>query len=189
MRELTSPLRIKRKMKPPVPTRPKDLPESRESRPEERKGEASSSSYAIRMVLTKSTMSEITLSMLIQNRGLAIVMENNTYASIADILQRDLRIEPSEATIWSRLDEFGQITTRLMIQGPLFGNWFMITPEFGSQNIIIQYFDPMVNPPLPALLTLEPHIPSIDRSDEELHFEEIRLTWSTTHLTINPFCA
>ena len=73
-----------------------------------------------------------------------------------------------------------------MIQRPLFGNWVMITPEFGSQNIIIQYFDPMVNPPLPALLTLEPHISSTDRSDKELQFEEILLTWSTTHPTINP---
>lgn len=45
--------------------------------------------------------------MLIQNQGLAIVMENNNYASVAYILQRDLRIEPSEATIWSRLDEIG----------------------------------------------------------------------------------
>ena len=44
----------------------------------------------------------------------------------------------------------------------------------------------MVNPPLPALLTFEPQIPSTDRSDEELQFEEIQLTWSTTHLTINP---
>ena len=39
MREITSPLRMKRKMKPPVPTRPKDLPKSRESRLVERKGE------------------------------------------------------------------------------------------------------------------------------------------------------
>ena len=36
--ELTSTLRIKRKMKPPVPTRPRNLPESMERRPEE-KGE------------------------------------------------------------------------------------------------------------------------------------------------------
>lgn len=44
----------------------------------------------------------------------------------------------------------------------------------------------MVKPPLPALLTLEPHILLIDRSDEELQFEDIWLTWSTTHPTINP---
>ena len=31
MREITSPLRMKIKMKPPVPTKPKDLPELRES--------------------------------------------------------------------------------------------------------------------------------------------------------------
>ena len=85
--------------------------------------------------------------MLIQNQVLSILIVNNTYASVADILQRDLQIELGEATIWSQLDEFGQITARLMIQRPLFGNWVMITPEFGSQNIIIQYSDPMVNPP------------------------------------------
>ena len=77
MREAASPIRFKRKMKPLVPTRPKDLPklreswpvewkgevlleismeepkdlpESRESRPEERKGEASSSSSMVGMV-------------------------------------------------------------------------------------------------------------------------------------------
>ena len=73
-----------------------------------------------------------------------------------------------------------------MIQRPVFGNWVVIMPEFGSQNIIIQYSDPMVNPPLPTLLTLEPHVPLTDRSNEELQFEEIRLTWSTSHPTINP---
>ena len=84
MCEITSPLRIKRKMKPPVPTKPKDLPKSREirpverkgevsseismeelkylpdlreSRPEERKGEASSSSSTVRMVKIESTVS------------------------------------------------------------------------------------------------------------------------------------
>ena len=107
------------------------------------------------------------------NQGLAIVAGNNSYASVVDILQRDLRIESGEASIWSRLDELGRITAKLMIQRPIFGNWVVITPEFGSQNIIIQYFDPTVNPPLPALLTLELHIPSTDRSDEELQFEEI----------------
>ena len=39
MREIESLLKIKRKMKPHIPTRPKDLPESRESWPDERKGE------------------------------------------------------------------------------------------------------------------------------------------------------
>lgn len=73
-----------------------------------------------------------------------------------------------------------------MIQRLVFGNWVVITPEFGSQNTIIQYSDSTVNPPLPALLTLDPNVPSTDRSDEELQFEEIRLTWSTSHPTINP---
>lgn len=39
MRDIAGPLRIKRKKKPPIPTRPKDLPELRESWPVERKGE------------------------------------------------------------------------------------------------------------------------------------------------------
>ena len=111
--------------------------------------------------------------MLMQNQGLAIVTTNNTYASVVDILQRDLRIEPGEATIWSRLDELGRIIARMMIQRPVFENWVVITPEFGLQNISIQYSDPIVSSPLPALLTLELHVSSTDRSDEELQFEEI----------------
>ena len=44
----------------------------------------------------------------------------------------------------------------------------------------------MVNPPLPVLLTHELHVSSTNRSNEELQFEEIQLTWSATHPTINP---
>ena len=93
MREITSPLRMKRKMKPPVLTRPKDLPksresrpverkgevsseisreepkelpESRESRPEERKGEASSSSSTVGLVQIESVTSKITSRMIIK---------------------------------------------------------------------------------------------------------------------------
>ena len=44
----------------------------------------------------------------------------------------------------------------------------------------------MVIPLLPTLLTLEPHNPSTERSDEELQFEEIRLTWIKTHPIDNP---
>ena len=39
MCDIASPLKIKRKMKEHIPNRPKDLFESRESRPVERKGE------------------------------------------------------------------------------------------------------------------------------------------------------
>ena len=39
MHEIASSLKIKRKTKSHIPTRPKDLPESRESRPVQRKGE------------------------------------------------------------------------------------------------------------------------------------------------------
>ena len=119
------------------------------------------------------------------NQGLSIVMGNNSYASVVDILQRDLRIELGEASIWSWLDELGRITGRLMIKRPIFGNWVVITPEFGSQNIIIQYSDPTVKLPLPPLLTLELHIPLTDKSNEELQFKTIWLTWSTAHPTIN----
>ena len=128
--ELTSPLRIKRKMKPLVPTRPRTLPESMERRPMERgevlskismeetnnppesmerrpeeRGEASSSSSVVGMVQIEAATLENTSSMI--NQGLVIVAGNNSYASVADILQRDLRIEPSEATIWSCLNEMG----------------------------------------------------------------------------------
>ena len=87
--------------------------------------------FAIEMVQKKSRTSEIMSSMLIQNQGLAIVTTNNTYALVPDILQRDLQIEPSEATIWSRLDAIGQISARLMIHIPLFRKWVMIMPKFG----------------------------------------------------------
>ena len=116
-----------------------------ERRPEER-GEASSSSSVVEMVQIEVSTVENTSSMI--NQGLAIVTGNNSYASVADILQRDLRIEPGEATIWSRLDELGQIMARLMIQRLVFGNLVVIMPEFGSQNIIIQYFNPTVNLPV-----------------------------------------
>ena len=72
------------------------------------------------MVQTEVAMLENMSNMI--NQGLAIVAENNSYASVADILQRDLQIKPSEASIWSRLDELGQIMARLMIQRPVFGN-------------------------------------------------------------------
>lgn len=124
---------------------------------------------------------------IVQNQELAIPKVDNAYSSVGDILQRDIWIEPSEASIWSRLDALGQISARLMIHRPLYGNWVMITLEFGSHNIIIQYPDPMIMPPLPALLTLESHNSWTDRSDEELQFEEIRLTWLMTHPTINPY--
>ena len=59
----------------------------------------------VEMVQIEVVMLENMSSMI--NQGLAIVAGNNSCASVADILQRDLRIEPGEATIWSRLDELG----------------------------------------------------------------------------------
>ena len=57
------------------------------------------------MVQTKVVTLENTSNMI--NQGLAIVMANNSYASVVDILQRDLQIQLGEASIWSRLDELG----------------------------------------------------------------------------------
>ena len=91
---------------------PNDPPESMERWPKER-GEASFNSSMVGMVQIESTMLENTSSMI--NQGLAIVTTNNTYASVENILQRDLQIDLGEATIWSQLDELGWITTRLMI--------------------------------------------------------------------------
>ena len=130
IRKLTRPLRIKRRKKPPVSTRPRTLlesmerrlaergevllegstkqpnnpPELMERRPEER-GEASSSSSVVEMVQIEVATLENTSSMI--NQGLAIVMGHNSYASVANILQRDLRIDLGEASIWSRLDDLG----------------------------------------------------------------------------------
>lgn len=54
----------------------------------------------------------------------------NAYSLVGSILQRDLRIELGEASIWIRLDVLGQISARMMIHRPLYGNWVMITLEF-----------------------------------------------------------
>ena len=77
---------------------PNNQPDSMERRLEER-GEASSSSIGVETVQIEVATVENMSSMI--NQGLAIIMGNNSYASVADILQRDLRIEPGEASIWS----------------------------------------------------------------------------------------
>ena len=110
---------------------------------------------------------------VVQNQELAIIIADNTYSSVGNIVQRELWIEPGEASIWNRLDALGHISAKFMIHRPLYGNWDMITHEFGQQNIIIQYSDPTSITPLLGFLTLEPYNPSIDMSDEELQFEEI----------------
>ena len=65
----------------------------------EERGEASSSSSVVEMVQTEVVTLENMSNMI--NQGLAIVASNNSYASVANILQRDLQIEPGEASIWS----------------------------------------------------------------------------------------
>ena len=179
LRDIASPLKTKRKLKSHISTRPKYLPESRERRPDERKGEfmledstivpkdlselrenrpeerkdeASSSSSIVGVI---QTTSEILLNIVLQNQELAIATTTNpmsSYSWSGSILQRDLQIKPGEASIWSWLDALGQISSTSMIHKPLYGNSVMITPEFGSYNIIIQYFDSTTSPP-PASTT------------------------------------
>ena len=78
---------------------PKDLYESRESRPKERKDEASSSSSMVGVVQIEMMTSKILLDIILQNQELAIITTNNAYSSVGNILQRDLWIEPGEASI------------------------------------------------------------------------------------------
>ena len=52
----------------------------------------------VKIVQTEVVTLENTSNMI--NQGLEIVAENNSYASVVDILQRDLQIEPGEASIW-----------------------------------------------------------------------------------------
>ena len=89
------------------------------------------------VIQIETTVPEILSDILVQNQELAIATIDNAYSLVGSILQRDLQIEPGEASIWSQLDVFGQISARLMIHRPLYGNWVLITPEFGSYNIII----------------------------------------------------
>ena len=139
MRDIASPLKIKRKMKADISTKPKYLPESRksrlderkdevmskdsidvpkvlsdsrESRPKEGNDEASSSSSMVGVIQTKMTTSEILSNIVLQNQELAITTTSNSmsaYSPVGSILQRYLWIEPGEASIWSRLDALGQI--------------------------------------------------------------------------------
>ena len=113
MCNIASPLKIKRKMKSHISTRPKDLPEwresqpverkgevmsknstdvpkdlfeSRESRLEERKDEASSSSSTVGVVQIEMTTSKNLSNILVQNQELAIAIANNAYSSVGNIL-------------------------------------------------------------------------------------------------------
>ena len=98
-------LRIQRKMKSPISTRPKDLPEliecrpverkgevlpenstempkdlseSRESQPKERKHEASSTSSMVGVVQIESTTSKIMSNMIVQNQELVLPQQTMT---------------------------------------------------------------------------------------------------------------
>ena len=128
MCEIASLLKIKRNIKTHIPTRTKDLLESRESqpverkgeillenstdvskdlselresRPEERKVEASSSSSAARVVQIEMTTSKIMSNIVVQNQELEVVTAGNAYSSIGNISKIDLWIDPGEASIWS----------------------------------------------------------------------------------------
>ena len=80
---------------------PRDLYESRESRPKERKDEASLSSSMVGVVQIEMTTSEILSDIIVQNQELAISTTNNTFLSVGDILQRDIWIKPGDVSIWS----------------------------------------------------------------------------------------
>ena len=128
MHDIASPLKIKRKMKPPILTRPKDLLESRESQRVERKGEvlsknsteapkdlsesreiqseerkddASSSLSVVVVIQIETTTSKIMSDVIVHNQDVAIATIDNAYSLVGNILQRDLQIELGEATIWS----------------------------------------------------------------------------------------
>lgn len=59
-----------------------------------------------------------------------------------------------------------------MIQRHLQGDWIVITPKYGTNNILIQFLDVMEAPSLPALISLEEHNSSVDQRDKEIQFEE-----------------
>ena len=69
---------------------PKDLSELRESRLEERKDEASSSSSAVGVVELEPMTSETMLEIIVKNQELEIAIANIMYGSVGDILQRYL---------------------------------------------------------------------------------------------------
>lgn len=83
--------------------------------------------------------------------------------SVQQIIEIDLHIRYGQASIWSQLNENGKIIARLMIQTPLQGNWIVITLEFGSNNILIQFPNLMEVAPLLVLISLQEHIPLTDR--------------------------
>ena len=117
MSEIASPLKMKRKMKSHISARPKDLPKSMKSWPDERKGEvlsenltdvpkdlselreswpketkddASSSSSAVGVIQIETRVSQILSNILVQNQELAMATVANAYSSLWSILQRDL---------------------------------------------------------------------------------------------------
>ena len=87
---------------------------------------------------------------------------------IPQILERYVHIKPHQASIWSQLDDQGQIRERLMIQRPLQENWIVIMPKVWSNNIIIQFLYLMEVSPMPTLISLEEHIPSTNQQKKEI---------------------
>lgn len=103
---------------------------------------------------------EALLKIVLESKELAIFTTSNSEilsTSITHILEIYLQIGLGEESIWIQLDALGQSTTELMIHRLLYGNWFMITPEFRSNNIFILYSNLVTSSPLLALLTLEAH--------------------------------
>ena len=67
--------------------------------------------------------------------------------------------------------------TTLMIQSPLQGNWIIITLEFGSNSITIQFPDLMEAPPLLVLISLEEVTLTMCEHTKEVKFEIAHLVW------------
>lgn len=88
--------------------------------------------------------------------------------SVPQILERELHIQPVQASIWSQINDQGKFREILMIQIPLEWNWIVITLEFGFNNIIIQFLSLMEALPLPTLISLEEHIMLTDRQGENI---------------------
>lgn len=83
---------------------PKYIPESRESQLVDIKDEAPSSSSMVKIVPIVMTKSQVLLNIVLQSQEIAITMTTKPmtmYTPVGHILERYLRIGPSEASIWS----------------------------------------------------------------------------------------
>lgn len=87
--------------------------------------------------------------------------------SIQHILESEMRIRPSQASIWSQVNGWGFIERRIQIECPLHGNYVTITPEFSNHFIIVSYLGIREAPPLPSLSLIENARLSVNRPEVE----------------------